>query len=174
MPDLPTPQRKGVWVAESDVDIIVGCVKGHPVLPPSPRLSSGPSRLRRGARPGRGPQPDDRWAYYLADSSGQKSDAVKLESPRPGSPCAAFAYPVGNVVVAGGSGDWFNGKVERACRHAYKDGFIEGFPLVARLPIAIAGGGVPRVAVVTTTAILKAVNVQLFELGMWQAWSGKR
>ena len=26
-------------------------------------------------------------------------------------------------------------------------------------------------AVVTTTAILKAVNVQLFELGMWQAWS---
>jgi hypothetical protein len=29
-------------------------------------------------------------------------------------------------------------------------------------------------AVVTTTAILKAVNVQLFELGMWQAWSGKQ
>ena len=29
-------------------------------------------------------------------------------------------------------------------------------------------------AVVTTTAILKAVNVQLFELGMWQAWSGRQ
>jgi hypothetical protein len=28
-------------------------------------------------------------------------------------------------------------------------------------------------AVVTTTAILKAVNVQVFELGMWQAWSGR-
>ena len=28
-------------------------------------------------------------------------------------------------------------------------------------------------AVVTITAILKAVNVQLFELGMWQAWSGR-
>jgi len=28
-------------------------------------------------------------------------------------------------------------------------------------------------AVVTTTAILRAVNVQLFELGMWQAWSGR-
>ena len=28
-------------------------------------------------------------------------------------------------------------------------------------------------AVVTTTAILKAVNVQLFELGMWQVWSGR-
>jgi hypothetical protein len=28
-------------------------------------------------------------------------------------------------------------------------------------------------AMVTITAILKAVNVQLFELGMWQAWSGR-
>jgi hypothetical protein len=26
---------------------------------------------------------------------------------------------------------------------------------------------------VTVTAMMKAVNVQLFELGMWQAWSGK-
>jgi hypothetical protein len=25
---------------------------------------------------------------------------------------------------------------------------------------------------VTVTAMLKAVNVQVFELGMWQAWSG--
>ncbi|HXW23210.1 MAG TPA: hypothetical protein VEK73_00565 [Xanthobacteraceae bacterium] len=28
-------------------------------------------------------------------------------------------------------------------------------------------------AMVAVTAILKAVNVQLFELGMWQAWSGR-
>ena len=27
---------------------------------------------------------------------------------------------------------------------------------------------------VTVTAMLKAVNLQVFELGMWQAWSGKR
>jgi hypothetical protein len=26
---------------------------------------------------------------------------------------------------------------------------------------------------VATTAMLKAVNLQIFELGMWQAWSGK-
>ena len=26
---------------------------------------------------------------------------------------------------------------------------------------------------VTVTAMMKAVNVQVFELGMWQAWSGK-
>ena len=26
---------------------------------------------------------------------------------------------------------------------------------------------------VAVTAMLKAVNVQVFELGMWQAWAGK-
>ena len=26
---------------------------------------------------------------------------------------------------------------------------------------------------VTVTAMLKAANLQIFELGMWQAWSGK-
>jgi hypothetical protein len=28
-------------------------------------------------------------------------------------------------------------------------------------------------AMLAVTAILKAVNVQLFELGMWQSWSGR-
>jgi hypothetical protein len=28
-------------------------------------------------------------------------------------------------------------------------------------------------AMVAVTAMLKAVNVQVFELGMWQAWSGR-
>jgi hypothetical protein len=27
---------------------------------------------------------------------------------------------------------------------------------------------------ITVTAMLKAVNLQVFELGMWQAWSGKQ
>jgi hypothetical protein len=27
---------------------------------------------------------------------------------------------------------------------------------------------------VTVTAMMKAVNLQVFELGMWQAWSGKQ
>ena len=26
---------------------------------------------------------------------------------------------------------------------------------------------------ITVTAMMKAVNLQVFELGMWQAWSGK-
>jgi len=28
--------------------------------------------------------------------------------------------------------------------------------------------------VVTVSAMLKAVNLQVFELGMWQAWSGRQ
>ena len=44
----------------------------------------------------------------------------------------------------------------------------------APLPAFPEGAGVTATdAVVTITAMLKAVNVQLFELGMWQAWSGR-
>jgi len=50
-------------------------------------------------------------------------------------------------------------------RAAARDEPLAAFP---------AGAGITATdAVVTTTAILKAVNVQLFELGMWQAWSGR-
>jgi hypothetical protein len=36
------------------------------------------------------------------------------------------------------------------------------------------GGAVTATdAMVTVTAIMQAVNVQVFELGMWQAWSGR-
>jgi hypothetical protein len=64
-----------------------------------------------------GPSPNDRWAYFLNDSSGQRSDAVRYESKAPGTACAAMAFPVGNVVIAGGSGDWFAGRIQHACRH---------------------------------------------------------
>ena len=41
-----------------------------------------------------------------------------------------------------------------------------GFPV-------IAGGTItPTDAMITTTALLKAVNVQVFELGCWQNWAG--
>lgn len=43
----------------------------------------------------------------------------------------------------------------------------EGFPaLVVGTDIAATD------VMVTVTAMLKAVNIQAFELGMWQAWSG--
>ena len=46
-----------------------------------------------------------------------------------------------------------------------KDGGLPAFP-----------EGAPMTAtevMVTVTAMLKAVNLQVFELGMWQAWSGR-
>ena len=50
-------------------------------------------------------------------------------------------------------------------RVAVRDEPLAAFPAEAQVTATDA--------VVTTTAILKAVNVQLFELGMWQAWSGR-
>jgi hypothetical protein len=50
-------------------------------------------------------------------------------------------------------------------RAAESDGALPAFP-----------SGAPMTAsevMVTVTAMLKAVNLQVFELGMWQAWSGK-
>jgi hypothetical protein len=52
-----------------------------------------------------------------------------------------------------------------AARVAASDEPLAAFPADAEITATDA--------VVTTTAILKAVNVQLFELGMWQAWSGR-
>ena len=50
-------------------------------------------------------------------------------------------------------------------RAAEQDGTLPAFP-----PDAVTATDV----MVTASAMLKAVNLQLFELGMWQAWSGRQ
>ena len=50
-------------------------------------------------------------------------------------------------------------------RAAERDGGLSAFP--ADEPLTATD------VMVTVTAMLKAVNLQVFELGMWQAWSGK-
>ena len=50
-------------------------------------------------------------------------------------------------------------------RAAERDGALPAFP-----PDAVTATDV----MVTATAMLNAVNLQLFELGMWQAWSGRQ
>jgi hypothetical protein len=42
------------------------------------------------------------------------------------------------------------------------------------LPAFTADAVTATDVMVTATAMLKAVNLQLFELGMWQAWSGQQ
>ena len=49
-------------------------------------------------------------------------------------------------------------------RAAERDGALPAFPPEAATATEV---------MVTVTAMLKAVNLQVFELGMWQAWSGK-
>ena len=50
-------------------------------------------------------------------------------------------------------------------RSVERDGEFAAFPTAAQVTATDA--------MVAISAILKAVNVQIFELGMWQAWSGK-
>ena len=49
-------------------------------------------------------------------------------------------------------------------RVAENDGALAAFPADAVTATEV---------MVTVTAMLKAVNLQVFELGMWQAWAGK-
>jgi len=53
-----------------------------------------------------------------------------------------------------------------AARAAEREDALAAFPADA----AVTATDV----VVAVTAMLKAVNLQVFELGMWQAWSGKQ
>jgi hypothetical protein len=52
-----------------------------------------------------------------------------------------------------------------AARAAESDNTLPAFPADAQMTATEV--------MVTVTAMLKAVNLQVFELGMWQAWSGK-
>ena len=49
-------------------------------------------------------------------------------------------------------------------RAAERDGELQAFA---------PGAATATEVMVTVTAMLKAVNLQVFELGMWQAWSGR-
>lgn len=49
-------------------------------------------------------------------------------------------------------------------RAAERDGELQAFAPDAATATEV---------MVTVTAMLKAVNLQIFELGMWQAWSGR-
>ncbi len=53
-----------------------------------------------------------------------------------------------------------------AARSAESDNALPAFPADAQMTATEV--------MVTVTAMLKAVNLQVFELGMWQAWSGKQ
>jgi hypothetical protein len=50
-------------------------------------------------------------------------------------------------------------------RAAERDGALPAFPALAPMTATDV--------MIATTAMLKAVNVQIFELGMWQAWAGR-
>jgi hypothetical protein len=51
-------------------------------------------------------------------------------------------------------------------RAAERDGALPAFPASAMVTATDV--------MMTATAMLKAMNLEVFELGMWQSWSGKK
>jgi hypothetical protein len=85
-----------------------------------------------------------------------------------------FAASLDAAVSAGQAGAF----PDEAMRHlmtalvkVYATKFDEG----QRPALLAADAGVSATAVlVTTSALMKASNLEIFELGMWQSWSGTR
>ena len=65
----------------------------------------------------------------------------------------------------------FHGKA--TARIAQESGDTVRFQEGERWDPFVNGRGMPVTSVmIMSTAMLQAVNIELFELGMWQAWSG--
>jgi hypothetical protein len=75
---------------------------------------------------------------------------------------ARAATRPGDAEIQGALAKAVRGYAERA---AENDDALSAFPPGAQMTATEV--------MVTVTAMLKAVNLQVFELGMWQAWTGK-
>jgi hypothetical protein len=85
-----------------------------------------------------------------------------------------FAASLDAAVAAGQSSAFPDEAMQQlmtALVKVYAAKFDEG----QRPALLTAGAGVSATAVlVTTSALMKASNLEIFELGMWQSWSGTR
>ena len=85
-----------------------------------------------------------------------------------------LAASLNALVAAGGAGAFPDETMRRlmaALVKIYAAKFDEG----QRPALLGADAGISATAVlVTTSALMKASNLEIFELGMWQSWSGTR
>jgi hypothetical protein len=102
------------------------------------------------------------------------ADAVATAAEPPASDAQELARLLTDVLQRGGAADFpdralqeiFTAAIEI---YAQKHECGQHLPPLAmdRLPSATS-------VLVATTAVLKSANLELFELGMWQSWSGSR
>jgi hypothetical protein len=85
-----------------------------------------------------------------------------------------FAASLG-AVAASGEASSFPDDTMRQLTAALVKIYAAKFDEGQRPALIDADGGVSATAVlVTTSALMKASNLEIFELGMWQSWSGTR
>jgi hypothetical protein len=103
------------------------------------------------------------------------SIAGGVESSRDlGGDAAQLAASLGTAISAGEAGA-FPDKAMRQLMTALVKIYAAKFDEGQRPALIEADSGVSATAVlVTTSALMKASNLEIFELGMWQSWSGAR
>lgn len=80
-----------------------------------------------------------------------------------------------NAAVAAGQAGAFPDEAMRHLMTALVKVYAAKFDEGQRPALLAADGDVSATAVlVTTSALMKASNLEIFELGMWQSWSGTR
>jgi hypothetical protein len=80
-----------------------------------------------------------------------------------------------NTALAAGQAGAFPDEAMRQLATALVKVYATKFDEGQRPVLLAADAGVSATAVlVTTSALMKASNLEIFELGMWQSWSGTR
>jgi hypothetical protein len=80
-----------------------------------------------------------------------------------------------NATIAAGEAGAFPDEAMRDLMTALVKVYAAKFDEGQRPRLLAADAGVSATAVlVTTSALMKASNLEIFELGMWQSWSGTR
>jgi hypothetical protein len=107
-------------------------------------------------------RPSDEMAPMTANSSNLADDAERLAAMLEASVVTGQACDVPDESMQ---------RVMAALIKVYEAKFDQG----QRPALLAADSGVSATAVlVTTSALMKASNLEVFELGMWQSWSGTR
>ncbi len=103
-----------------------------------------------------GPRDETEYVEVLADVAEETAELKKLAHE-------ILAVPEG--------GELSDEQIQRALTALCKI-YTVHYQAGGRYPPFVGARGIPpTVAMVMATMMLKAVNVELFELGMWQAWS---
>ena len=101
-------------------------------------------------------------------------DALPQDAQDPVEAAERLAHALNGLIAAGQAGA-FPDETMRQLMAAMVKLYAAKFDEGQRPALLDAGGDVSATAVlVATSALMKASNLEIFELGMWQSWSATR